>query len=269
MDVIPFEPRRFQSAAASYLQGRPAYPAKLFQRIAELCRLDRTHRVMDLGCGPGQIAVALAPYVGHVVAVDPEPEMLKIAAELAADSGQEIERIEGSSYDLGPQFGRFRLVTMGRSFHWMDRAVTLQRLNEMIEPEGAVVLLRDDHPDVPENAWHKPYQEIVRRYSADDVAKQMRSSWINHEGVLLESAFRQLEQIAVFERRALSIDALVLRTSSMSTVSRSRIGPKADELAAEVRVAMVPFAKNGLFHEVTASSALIASRPSSNSTPGY
>jgi ubiquinone/menaquinone biosynthesis C-methylase UbiE len=261
MDVIPYEPRRFRSAAASYLEGRPAYPAKLFQRIAELCRLERTHRVMDLGCGPGQIAVALAPYVGHVVAVDPEPEMLKIARDLAADAGQEIELIVGSSYDLGPRFGRFRMVTMGRSFHWMDRAATLQRLDEMIEPEGSVVLLRDDHPDVPENAWHKPYQEIVHRYSADDFAKQMRSSWLNHEAVLLASAFRQLERIAVFERRALSIDALVLRTSSMSTVSRSRIGSKADDLAAEVREAMIPFAANGPFHEVTASSPLIASRP--------
>jgi hypothetical protein len=152
-------------------------------------------------------------------------------------------------------------MTMGRSFHWMDRAVTLQRLDEMIEPEGAVVLLRDDHPDVPDNAWHKPYREILHRYSADDVAKQMRSSWINHEGILLDSAFRQLEQIAVYERRPLSIEALLLRTASMSTVSRSRIGPKSDELAAEVREAMVPFAANGTFHEVTACSALIASRP--------
>jgi ubiquinone/menaquinone biosynthesis C-methylase UbiE len=261
MNVIPFEPRRFQSAAASYLEGRPAYPAKLFRRVAELCRLDRTHRLLDLGCGPGQIAVALAPYVGHVVAVDPEPEMLKIAGELAAEAGQAIELIEGSSYDLGPRFGRFRMVTMGRSFHWMDRAVTLQLLDEMIEPEGAVVLLRDDHPDVPDNAWHKPFREILHRYSADDIAKQMRSSWINHEGVLLESAFRQLEQIAVYDRRPLSVEALVLRTASMSTVSRSRIGSKADDLAAEVRDAMVPFAAEGMFHEVTVSSALIASRP--------
>jgi len=260
MDVIPYTPRRFQTAAASYLQGRPGYPAKLFRRIAELCSLNQSHRVMDLGCGPGQIALAMAPYVGQVVGVDPEPEMLKIAAELTAQSGGKVELIEGSSYDLGPRFGRFRLVAMGRSFHWMDRADVLRRLDGMIEPGGAIVLLHDDHPAVPDNAWHTPFQDVVMRYAADDVAKQVRSGWNSHEAVLLDSPFSHLEQHTVFERHRISVDTLLLRIQSMSSVSRSRIGSKADDLAAEIREAMSAFAQDGMLNEVIGSWALIASR---------
>lgn len=215
---------------------------------------------MDLGCGPGQIAVALAPYVGQVVGVDPEPEMLKIAAEYTARSGEKIELIEGSSYDLGPQLGIFHLVAMGRSFHWMDRADTLQRLDAMIDPGGAVVLIRDDHPAVRDNAWHGPFQDVVMRYAADDIAKKLRSSWASHEAILLDSPFNHLEQITVFERHRIPVDALVLRTQSMSSVARSRIGTKADDLAAEVREAMSAFAQDGMLSEVIASSALIARR---------
>ncbi|MDG3007321.1 class I SAM-dependent methyltransferase [Paludisphaera mucosa] len=260
MDVIPFDPRRFKTAAASYLVGRPVYPPRLFRRIVELCGLDRSHRAMDLGCGPGQIAIALAPYVGRVVAVDPEPEMLKIAAGEAERAGREIEFVQASSYDLGPRFGTFRLVAMGRSFHWMDRAETLRRLDAMIEPEGAVAFLHDDHPTVPDNAWFATFQEIVARHAADDVAKRVRAGRAGHESVLLDSPFRRLERITVFERSSIPVDALVLRLRSMSSVARSRVGDRAEDLAAEVREAITPFARDGLLSEVIAASALIASR---------
>jgi 2-polyprenyl-3-methyl-5-hydroxy-6-metoxy-1,4-benzoquinol methylase len=102
MSTIPFTPRRFRTAAAHYLQGRPAYAAGLFPRIARTCGLGPDHRVMDLGCGPGQIAMALAPFAGEVVGIDPEPEMLAVAAETAERAGVRVALQQGSSYDLGP-----------------------------------------------------------------------------------------------------------------------------------------------------------------------
>jgi protein-L-isoaspartate O-methyltransferase len=64
---IPFEKHRFRAAAPYYLQGRPAYAPALIRRLVQVCALDRNCRVMDLGCGPGQLAHALAPFVGEVV----------------------------------------------------------------------------------------------------------------------------------------------------------------------------------------------------------
>ncbi len=34
---IPFETRRFRTAAAHYLAGRPAYAPGLIERVAEVC----------------------------------------------------------------------------------------------------------------------------------------------------------------------------------------------------------------------------------------
>ena len=143
------EPGRFHTAAQHYLQGRPPYAPALIRRVAQLCGLGATHRVLDLGCGPGQLALAFAPLAGQVVAVDPEPEMLRIAREEAAQAGLPIEVREGSSRNLGPGLGTFRLAVIGRAFHWMDREETLRRLDEIIEPDGSVVLFGDDHPDDP------------------------------------------------------------------------------------------------------------------------
>ncbi|MCX5493281.1 methyltransferase domain-containing protein [Kaistia dalseonensis] len=259
--VIPFAPRRFQSAASVYLAGRPAYSARLFRRLAAWCGLEQQHGVLDLGCGPGQIAIALAPYAGRVVGLDPEPDMLAIARDSAEAAGLDIDWIEGSSYDLSPTLGRFHLVTMGRSFHWMDRVDTLKRLDGMTEPGGAVVLMGDTHPAVPDNGWYQPYQAIIERFATNQAEKKIRADWVSHEGVLLASPFASLDQIAVFERRQIDIETLVLRAHSMSSTAPARLGARADELAAAIRVEMAPFAANGLLTEIVSSTALIATRP--------
>src|SRR5689334_22108411 len=112
---------RFQSTVAHYLAGRPNYAAGLIQIVREQLRLADSHRLLDLGCGPGWLGVAFAPFVGTVVAVDPEPAMLDAARQVAADADARIELIEGSSYDLGAHLGKFDVGTIGRAFHWMER----------------------------------------------------------------------------------------------------------------------------------------------------
>ncbi|HKU99905.1 MAG TPA: class I SAM-dependent methyltransferase [Vineibacter sp.] len=259
---IPFEPHRFQSAAAHYLAGRPAYAPRLIERVAALCGLRKTDRVLDLGSGPGQLAVAFAPLVSAVVAMDPEPEMLSIAAEAATAAGVEVAFVNGSSYDLAPSHGRFRLVVIGRAFHWMDRIDTLRRLDAMIEPDGAVVLFGHKHPKVPDNAWIDAYDTLIERYAGDDLKRSLHRSpdWIRHEAVLLDSPFNQLEVAGVIERRQTAVETLVERALSMSITSRGKIGEKADELGQAIREAMTVHARNGMVIEVIQSDALVAWR---------
>jgi ubiquinone/menaquinone biosynthesis C-methylase UbiE len=147
----PFDPERYRSAAAHYERGRVPYPPALIRRVAEVTGLGAGHRVLDLGCGPGPLARAFAPLVREVVAVDPSPEMLAEARRLAGPAAN-IRFLDGSSHDLDPALAPFRLVVMGRSFHWMDRVETLRRLDRMIEPDGALALFGDSAPAVPANA---------------------------------------------------------------------------------------------------------------------
>lgn len=260
---VPFQPRRFQSAAQHYLAGRPPYAERLIALVAERCRLRRNHRLLDLGCGPGQLAVAFAPLVGRVLAIDPEPEMRRIAAEAAAAAGVMIEIVAGSSYDLGPHLGRVRLVTIGRAFHWMDRVDTLRRLAEIVEPEGAVALFTDEHPKLPDNRWLRDYQALLDRYAEGDTVRARIESpdWIPHEAMLLDSPFAALERIGVIERRQTPVDRLIDRAFSMSSSSPERLGPRAADLVGELRAFLAKIAVDGLVTEVIESEALIARRP--------
>jgi SAM-dependent methyltransferase len=266
---MPEEPGRFHSAARHYLQGRPPYAAALIRRVVRLCGLGTSDRLLDLGCGPGQLALAFAPYAGHVIAMDPEPEMLRVARQEVARAGLAVEIREASSRDLSPDPGTFRLVVIGRAFHWMDRPQTLARLDRIIEREGAVVLFHDEHPRVPDNRWCESFQQIIDRYSeADPVRATWRApDWVIHEAVLLNSAFCRLERVSVIERRATPVESFVDRALSFSSVSPDRLGARADDLAREIRDAMIGSAKNGLVTEVVESEALIARR-SAPPSPG-
>src|SRR5262245_23439902 len=144
----PLQQRRFRTAAPYYLAGRPAYAPRLIRLVARLTGLTAHDRMLDLGCGPGMLAGSFAPLVRDVVAMDPEPEMLRIATEQFGAVAN-IRFIQGSSHDLSLATGRFKLVTMGRSFHWMDRPETLRRLDDMIEPDGSVALFDSEHRNVP------------------------------------------------------------------------------------------------------------------------
>jgi 2-polyprenyl-3-methyl-5-hydroxy-6-metoxy-1,4-benzoquinol methylase len=129
----------------------------------EHLRLLDTDRLLDLGCGPGWLAIAFALLCREVVAVDLEPSMLEPARAAAAEIGVRIEFIEASSYDLGSHFGMFQIVIIGRAFHWMDRSEALRKLNTMIEPNGAIVFFNDVRPEVCENLWYNTTRAIAFR----------------------------------------------------------------------------------------------------------
>jgi len=256
-----FEIRRFQTAAAHYLAGRPPYPEALIARVVQLIGLTRQDRVLDLGCGPGQLARAFAAHVGETLAMDPEPQMLALAREAAAGVPN-MQVVEGRSDDLDDRHGRFKAVVIGRAFHWMDREQTLATLDRLIQPGGAVVLFGEENARVPENARIVEFDALHSQWSADDAnrAKLLSRDYRPHMSVLLASPFSRLERIGVTVRHRLTLQALIDRTLSYSSTSRARLGDRADELIAELEQKYAAWEARGPMEEVLTSTALMAFR---------
>ncbi|MFI5015166.1 MAG: class I SAM-dependent methyltransferase [Hyphomicrobiales bacterium] len=261
--VAPFLPDRFRSAVPFYVKGRLDYPRRLVENIAAWIGISPGDQVLDLGCGPGFLAIAFARLGCVVMGVDPDQAMLDAAAELAAEQGVECRFRKGSSYDVSPGLGRFKLVTMGRSFHWMDRPATLAALDEVIEGGGAIALFGDHHIKCRENRWVDALEEVRQRFEGrEEFTKLQKAGEVErHEIVLLASPFSRLEIMGVTERRSLSIEAVVARALSYSASSPEKLGEKRPAFEAAVCEAVSPFAHDGQLTEVVEFTARIAKRP--------
>ena len=254
---------RFRSTVAYYDRYRLGYPQRLLARVAALAGLGAGDPVLDLGTGTGMLAIGFAQAGMTVTALDPESEMLSVAAQRAGAAGVTVAFHRGSSADLDPGMGPFRLVTMGRSFHWMDRAATLAALDGIVTPDGGIALFHDAHPPVDENAWFKTLcavQDKFGRRAAPHIAER-RGGHRRYEPFLFASAFTQLDGLSVTIRQPLTAEEIVGRALSMSVTSPEKLGARAEEFTATLDQALRELSPDGTFIEVAEMVALLARRP--------
>jgi ubiquinone/menaquinone biosynthesis C-methylase UbiE len=99
--------------------------------------------VLDIGCGAGHLAFALAPLVAKVIAVDPAPSMLATVAAAATDRKlNNIETCQARADDLPFADGTFCAVTSRYSaHHWSDVPAALTQLRRVAKPGGWLLML--------------------------------------------------------------------------------------------------------------------------------
>jgi len=154
----------FESAEDHYRAHRPGYGTAAFTSLEDRFAL-ADGRVLDLGCGAGQLTVPLAERAAAVVAMDPNERMLDHARDRVREQGLENVTFRvGSDADLPDRDGTFRLAAMGRSFHWMRGRETLDDLRDLLEPGGGVALMTDEN-------WftrgRRDWQEAVHDLAAE------------------------------------------------------------------------------------------------------
>jgi ubiquinone/menaquinone biosynthesis C-methylase UbiE len=254
----------FLGSARYYVRGRPPYSAELANTFRELFALDGRGRLIDAGCGPGILALALAPLFEEVIGVDPDPEMLaeakRGAEELRITNAHWVQaRIE----ELPADFGPFRIATFGRSFHWMDQPRVAAMMSAMLEPAGAFVIVNSGSHDSPGAATELPFpvppleaiRELVQEYLGP--VRRAGQGMIEHgtkydlAGVLSTAGFVQPESIRVPVEGALirTTDDLVAFVFSRSGSAPHLFGDRLSEFEADLRQLLDRASPSGKFAE--------------------
>jgi ubiquinone/menaquinone biosynthesis C-methylase UbiE len=236
--------------------NRAAYPPALFEALAELAG-ERT-RALDLGCGPGKLAIPLADRFDEVWAVDLSGPM--IGAGRAADAGAHpnLRWIHGRTEDLDTRDGEFDLAVAGASIHWMDHARLFPRLARWLKPGAVIAVVEGDAP--AQAPWRDAYGAVIRGW-----VERLGGVWNNPATVAASQAHEawigEARRLEFAHDVRMGLEALIDGEHSRATWTRAKLGP---ELSAafdsDLRRVLAPHAEDGML-TFTVRTRLLCGRP--------
>jgi SAM-dependent methyltransferase len=266
----------FEGTARYYRQGRQPYAPALADALAERLHLAGGGRLLDVGCGPGTIALLFAHLFERVVGLDADPGMLAEARRAATE-----EQITNASWvqmraeDLPADLGTFRLVSFAQSFHWMDRPQVASAVRKMLSADGAVVqvdlwhtnppgqvLRTGPYPLMPENS----IDELRRRWLGPDrrAGQGFRNTSPAGEEEIFQSAgFTPEEVVVVPDNRILerSVDDVVAWVLSTSSTAPHLFGDRLDDFIRALRGLLLDVSPDGRFSVPLSDNRLRIRRP--------
>lgn len=255
---------RFSKTAWHYARYRPGYPRNFLDDVIQRLSLDGTGRLLDLGCGTGQLTLPLAAHVAEAVGVDPERDMLAEASRQAQEAAvTNVTWIHGNSADLPGDLGHFTLVTMGRSFHWMDREHVLTALDDLVDNDGSLVIANDTNLLLPSTPWQRAIQDVQRRFLPPDYQHgppPATNAGQTHEQVLANSAFPQVDRRVYKFARHWTIEQAIGYLYSTSVPLRRLLADRQTAFEDTVTNTLLAINPSGHFTEPVALEVLTATR---------
>lgn len=214
--------------------SRPRYPRETFEVLAGLAA-DRPKRVLDVGCGTGEIARHLAPFVDLVVAVDFSEPMVEAARRLPGGDRTNIAWKVGPIEEV-PLDGPHSLIVGGQSLHWMDWNVVFPRFRRALSGHGCLAVVDLDVEPPP---WEVEVKRIIGEYSTNPDYRpyDMVGAW--EKAGAFEKVGEKKTAPVKFRQ---TLDGYLEYLHSMSSLTRSSMGePRARKFDQEVRRAVGRF----------------------------
>lgn len=266
----------YAGSAPHYPRGRVAYPPGVAAALRAELGLDGSGRLLDVGCGPGAAALALAGEFAEVVGVDADADMLAEAARQAELAGVgNVRWVKLRAEQLPAGLGIFDVAVFAQSFHWMDRPRVARITRSMLTEEGAWVLVfATTHRGVsepgpmpfPAPPWAR-IGELVGRYLGP-VRRAGRGTLprgtASGEAEILDAAgFGPVDHLVVpggsVEER--SVDQVVAAVFSLSSSAPHLFGERLAGFEADLRDLLHSHSAEGRFCEQAREIDLAVYRP--------
>ena len=157
-------------------------------------------RVLDLGCGTGELTRELHETLGarETIGIDSSEEML---AKARSSDGL---RFEHADIETFPSSAPFDLIFSNAALHWVrDHRALLGRLVSLLAPDGQIAIqmpANDDHPS------HATAAEVAREFGIeprhdpllpiDEYARVLHSHGLKRQNVRMQIYGHELESAA-------------------------------------------------------------------------
>jgi SAM-dependent methyltransferase len=156
------------------------YAQYLLRRLPEGCR-----NVLEIGCGFGAFARAVAERAEHVTAMDLSPEMIEIAGE-RSEGISNLEFVLGDFLRVPLQEESYDCIATLATLHHLPLVEALTRMKSLLRP-GGTLLLHDltapsNFADRAFDLFRMPFSMAVRLWQRGRLIprREVRRAWREH-----------------------------------------------------------------------------------------
>ncbi len=138
--MSPRKSAPFDGVAELYDQARPRYPAQLVADLVRLTGLTVGGRVLEIGCGTGQLTLPLAEHGVSLVAVEAGERLAAIASRnLARFPNARVIVSTFEDWELPDE--PFDVVLAATAFHWLDEKSRVKKCVQALRPGGTLAII--------------------------------------------------------------------------------------------------------------------------------
>jgi ArsR family transcriptional regulator len=168
----------FATAASAWDQIRVDLFGDTFYLWGVLGLVDQSLVVGDLGCGTGQLAETVAPYVRRVVAVDGSEDMLA-AARVRLEAHANVQVRRGDMENLPLTDGELDAAVLSLVLHYSpDPALALAEVGRVVRTGGRVLvvdMLPHEHEEYQQQMGH-----VWLGFSEKHITRVLTSAGFDH-----------------------------------------------------------------------------------------
>jgi len=264
--IQKFDPELYRGTYEYYVKYRLGIPKEVINIIVKHFDIKPTDRVLDIGCGTGQVALAMEGKCGEMVCLDPDPEMLKWAKKTTKDCKMKLTWLNCGAEDLGKfkeKLGIFKVATCSRAFHRMNQDQVLKDLDELIEEDGGVAVFSDRVLWGGKEEWKQAVKRVIQKYLGEksNVGKEKPIEpdelW---ENIIARSVFRFVKTRDVPSKRSWNIESIIGYIFSTAAAAPYLFGDQLDRFKKEIKNILLSINPNGTFKEIAIWSIVLGSK---------
>jgi SAM-dependent methyltransferase len=131
----------FDEVAVEYDRVRPAYPDELVDRACKVAGIGSGDRVLEIGCGTGQLTRSLLARGLCVTALEPGDRLIRVAGKNLKDVG-DVEFLHARLEDTQLTRGSYEAVFSASAIHWVDPDQSWRKIAHALAPGGTLALIQ-------------------------------------------------------------------------------------------------------------------------------
>ena len=157
----------FGRQSRDYAVHRPGFPPSFYSRLETFANFDNS-RVVDIGTGPGVMALEMAKGGADVTGVDISENQVQVASERtrAASLTEHCRFRVATAEDAKLEEGAFNWVTAGQCWHWFESTAALREVERLLKLSGLLVIAHYSYL-ASRSEVARLSEELILRQAAD------------------------------------------------------------------------------------------------------